>query len=346
MPVYILAIESSCDDTSVAVLKNDEVLSNVTCNQLIHEQYGGVVPELASRDHLKNIIPTIDSALTKANIQLNQLKAIAVTKGPGLIGSLLVGVSTAKTLALTLNIPLIEVNHLQAHVLAHFIKNVHPHKKLDFPFIGFIVSGGHTQLLLVNDFFNYKLLGETLDDAAGEALDKGAKLLGLGFPGGPLIDKIAKNANPNAFPFPLATVQPTHFSFSGIKTALLYLIQKEQNSNPDFITSNLADLCASYQATIVKMLINGLKQAIDQTNVRKVAIAGGVSANSKLREELVLFSQKHNVEFFMLPMEYCTDNAAMIGIVGYHKYLKQEFASLDIMPVAKWEDFINTSKHA
>ncbi len=231
MSVYILAIESSCDDTSVAILKDNEVLSNVICNQDIHNQYGGVVPELASRDHLKNIIPAIDVALKEASVRLSDIDAVAVTRGPGLVGSLMVGISAAKSLSLALNVPLIEVNHLQAHLLAHFIKGVHTGKKPDFPFIGMIVSGGHTQLLLVKDFFDYELLGETLDDAAGEALDKGAKLLGLGFPGGPLIDQLSQTGNESKFRFPKASVKPFHFSFSGIKTALLYLIQKEQKES-------------------------------------------------------------------------------------------------------------------
>jgi N6-L-threonylcarbamoyladenine synthase len=340
MSVYLLALESSCDDTSVAVLHNNEVLSNIVCNQSIHEQYGGVVPELASRDHLKNIIPAIDTALNQANVKLNQLNAIAVTRGPGLIGSLLVGLSAAKSLSLALSIPLIEVNHIQAHLLAHFIKDVH-HQSLQFPFLGLIVSGGHTQILVVKDYFEYELLGETLDDAAGEALDKGAKILGLGFPGGPIIDNLSQKGNDKAFTFPKAKVKPFHFSFSGIKTSLLYLIQNETKSNPNFIKENLNNLCASYQSTIVEMLIDGLNEAIDKTNIRKIAIAGGVSANSKLRLELQKLSQEKNVEIFKLPLKYCTDNAAMIGIAGYFKYLQKQFSELDIMPITRWEGFNN-----
>jgi N6-L-threonylcarbamoyladenine synthase len=340
MSVYLLAIESSCDDTSVAVLHNNEVLSNIVCNQNIHEKYGGVVPELASRDHLKNIIPAIDTALNQANVKLNQLNAIAVTRGPGLIGSLLVGLSAAKSLSLALSIPLIEVNHIQAHLLAHFIKDVH-HQTLQFPFLGLIVSGGHTQILVVKDYFEYELLGETLDDAVGEALDKGAKILGLGFPGGPIIDKLSQNGSDKAFSFPKAKVKPFHFSFSGIKTSLLYLIQNETKSNPNFIKENLNNLCASYQSTIVEMLIDGLKEAIDKTNIRKIAIAGGVSANSKLRLELQKLSQEKKVEIFTLPLKYCTDNAAMIGIAGYFKYLQKQFSELDIMPITRWEGFNN-----
>lgn len=341
MSVYILAIESSCDDTSVAILKDNEVLSNVVCNQQVHEAFGGVVPELASRDHLKNIIPTIDLALKQANVLLSQINAIAVTRGPGLMGSLLVGLSVAKTLSLTLSVPLIEVNHLQAHILAHFIKDPHLDKKLNFPFIGFVVSGGHTQLLLVEDFFRYKVLGETLDDAAGEALDKGAKLLGLGFPGGPIIDKLSQSGNPKAFCFPKANVTPMHFSFSGIKTSLLYLIQNEEKNNPNFINENLYDLCASYQYTIVEMLIDGLKQAIQHTKIQQIAIAGGVSGNSQFRKRLLELSKELNVDIFTLPLKYCTDNAAMTGIVGYYKFLKKQFTSLDIMPITRWEGFQN-----
>lgn len=340
MPVYILAIESSCDDTSVAILKDNEVLSNIIANQSIHNQYGGVVPELASRDHLKNIIPALDKAIQNAKVALKDIHAIAVTRGPGLAGSLMVGLSAAKSLALTLNIPLIEVNHLQAHISAHFIKDVHKEKQLQFPFIGLIVSGGHTQLLLVKNYLEYELLGETLDDAAGEALDKGAKLLGLGFPGGPIIDKLAQHGNEKKFRFPIAQVKPLHFSFSGIKTALLYLIQKEEKNNPDFIKNNLNDLCASYQYTIIQMIINGMKECIEQTKIKQIAIAGGVSANSKLRSELFQLSKEMNADIFTLPLQYCTDNAAMIGIAGYYKYLNHQFADLDITPVARWEGFL------
>ena len=339
MPIFILAIESSCDDTSVAVLRDNEVVSNIVCNQDVHQKFGGVVPELASRDHLKNIIPSIDTALKEANVSLNEISAIAVTRGPGLIGSLMVGLSAAKSLALSLNIPLIEVNHLQAHLLAHFIKDSHPDKPLEFPFIGLIVSGGHTQLLLVNDFFDYQVLGETLDDAAGEALDKGAKILGLGFPGGPIIDKLAQQGDSSLFHFPKANVKPLHFSFSGIKTALLYLIQKEAKKDKDFVTKNLNHLCAAYQSAIIDMLMNGILQAIEYTKLTRVAIAGGVSANSELRKRLQQLSTEKNIEVYTLPLRYCTDNAAMIGVVGYYKYLHQNFSSLDIMPITRWEGF-------
>lgn len=337
--MYILAIESSCDDTSVAILQNNEVVSNVICNQSIHNELGGVVPELASRDHLKNIIPAIDAAIKQANVKLNKLNAIAVTKGPGLIGSLMVGISAAKSLSIALNIPLIEINHLQAHILAHFIKDVGHSDKLHFPFIGLIVSGGHTQLLKINDYLEYEVLGKTLDDAAGEALDKGAKLLGCGFPGGPIIDQLSKNGNESKFDFPLSKVKPLHFSFSGIKTALLYLIQNEVKNNPHFVQENLNDICASYQKNIVQMLINGIKECIENTKLNKVAIAGGVSANSKLRQELLNLSKEMNMDVFTLPTKYCTDNAAMVGIAAYFKYLKNDFASLEISPVTSWEGF-------
>ncbi len=340
MSVYILAIESSCDDTSVAVLRNNEVLSSVVSSQKIHGEYGGVVPELASRDHLKNIIPLIDIALQKAYVSSENINAIAVTRGPGLMGSLLVGVSVAKTLSLALNIPLIEVNHIQAHILAHFIKDVHVNNTLEFPFLGLVVSGGHTQIVVVKDYLKYEVLGETLDDAAGEALDKAAKILGLGFPGGPIIDKLSQDGDENTFYFPKSKVKPLHFSFSGIKTALLYLIQREQKNNPQFIQENLNKLCASYQKAIVDMLIDGLSHAIDKTRIKQVAIAGGVSANSYLRKRLQMLSQEREVEIFTLPLNYCTDNAAMIGIVGYYKYLKGQYASLGITPMPRWEGFL------
>lgn len=339
MSVFIVAIESSCDDTSVAILRDNEVLSNVVCNQAVHNQFGGVVPELASRDHLKNIIVSIDVALKEARCNLKDINAVAVTRGPGLMGSLLVGISAAKSLSLALNIPLIEVNHIQAHILAHFIKDVHTNKQLSLPFLGLIVSGGHTQLLIVKNYFDYEVLGETLDDAAGEALDKGAKILGLGFPGGPIIDKLAQAGNENKFHFPKANVSPLHFSFSGIKTSLLYLIQREQQNNKNFVEDNLNDLCSSYQKVIVEMLIDGVVQAIEKTKIKQIAIAGGVSANSKLRKELERLSVEKNIEVFTLPLKYCTDNAAMIGIAGYFKYLKNDFSSLDIMPITRWEGF-------
>ncbi len=341
MNTCILGIESSCDDTSVAILKNHKILSNIVCSQDVHVRFGGVVPELASRDHLKNIIPTIDAALKTANISLAEINAIATTRGPGLMGSLLVGISAAKSLSLALNVPLIEVNHIQAHLLAHFIEDAEFKGNLKFPFIGLIVSGGHTQLLKVTDYFQYELLGETLDDAAGEALDKGAKLLGLSFPGGPIIDKLALTGNPKKFYFPKSKVQDLHFSFSGIKTALMYFIEKNIKEDKNFIQNNLEDICASYQHTIASMLIDGLQQAIKETDIKNIAIAGGVSANSYLRKLLTQFQKETNADIHILPLKYCTDNAAMIAMVGYFKYQEKIFSDISITPITRWEGFLN-----
>ena len=284
-PVFILAIESSCDDTAAAVLQNDVVLSNVVANQLIHNQYGGVVPELASRAHQQNIVPVIDAALRKANIQKEQLTAIAFTQGPGLMGSLLVGSSFAKSLALALNIPLIAVNHMQAHILAHFILE-EGFEKPTFPFIALTISGGHTQIVKVTDFFEMEIIGETTDDAVGEAFDKSAKILGLPYPGGPLVDKYAQLGNPKAFAFTKPKVPGLDFSFSGLKTAILYFIQKKVAENPDFIAENLNDICASIQHTIIEILMDKLILAVKETGINKIAIGGGVSANSGIRNTL------------------------------------------------------------
>jgi len=351
--IHILAIESSCDDTSAAVLHNRAVLSNVVANQEIHRQYGGVVPELAGRDHQKNIVPVVDAALKKANINLTQINAIAFTRGPGLLGSLLVGASFAKSLAQALAVPLIEVNHMQAHVLVHFIKSQKPRgearggeqaspsevksqkEQPEFPFICLTVSGGHTQLIKVNDHLSFELLGETVDDAVGEAYDKGAKILGLPYPGGPLIDKYAKEGNPKAFKFPLSNMPGFSYSFSGIKTALLYFIQNETQKNPGFIAENRADICASYQWCLTEMLLKKLKLAIEQEGLTDIALAGGVSANSLLRGR-VKELEKQGCRVFIPPMEYCTDNAAMVGIAGYFKYLKKDFARLNITPSAQY----------
>ena len=320
--IYILAIESSCDDTSAAVLKNDIVLSNIVANQDVHKKYGGVVPELASRAHQQNIVPVVQQALEQANISKKQLHAIAFTRGPGLMGSLLVGTSFATTLALSLNIPLIDVNHMQAHILAHFISSDKTTKKPKFPFISLTISGGHTQLVQVNSYFDFTVLGETMDDAAGEAFDKSAKILGLPYPGGPLIDQYAKLGNPNAYPFPIPkTKNPLDFSFSGFKTAVLRFIQKNTRENPDFISENLNDICASIQNGIVTILLKKIKKAVAITGIKQIAIAGGVSANSEIRKQLAKTAKKHNWEVFIPPFEYTTDNAAMIGIVGYLKYI-------------------------
>ncbi|WP_273566545.1 tRNA (adenosine(37)-N6)-threonylcarbamoyltransferase complex transferase subunit TsaD [Maribacter halichondriae] len=334
--IYILAIESSCDDTSAAVLCNDEVLSNVVATQKIHEEFGGVVPELASRAHQKNIVPVVHRALTIANIDKKQLSAIAFTRGPGLMGSLLVGTSFAKSLSLGLNIPLIEVNHMQAHILAHFIRDDKTESP-KFPFLAMTISGGHTQIVLVHDYFNMEILGETLDDAVGEAFDKSAKLLGLPYPGGPLIDKNAQFGNPMALPFPKPKVDGLNFSFSGLKTSILYFIQKETKKNPDFIQENLKDICASIQYTIIEILMAKLRKAAKQTGVTQIAIGGGVSANSGIRKALKEGENKYGWTTFIPKFEYCTDNAAMIGIVGYFKYIQGRFAEYDVAVKARYQ---------
>ena len=338
---YILAIESSCDDTSAAVLCNKKVLSNVVATQQIHEQYGGVVPELASRAHQQNIVPVVHQALSIANIDKKQLSAIAFTRGPGLMGSLLVGTSFAKSLALGLSIPLIEVNHMQAHILAHFIEdaNAAPPK---FPFLALTISGGHTQIVLVKDYFKMEILGETLDDAVGEAFDKSAKILGLPYPGGPLVDKYAKLGNPKAFEFPEPKVDGLNFSFSGLKTSILYFIRRETKKNPDFITQNLNDICASIQFTIVRILMRKLTKAVKQTGISSIAIGGGVSANSSIREALKNAEKERAWSTYIPKFEYCTDNAAMIGIVGYFKYNNNTFASQDISAQARYAIENNT----
>jgi N6-L-threonylcarbamoyladenine synthase len=323
--VYILAIESSCDDTSAAVLQNDKVLSNVVANQKIHEAYGGVVPELASRAHQQNIVPVVHQALTIANIDKKQLTAIAFTRGPGLMGSLLVGTSFAKSLALGLSIPLIEVNHMQAHILAHFIKD-EAQTIPKFPFLGMTISGGHTQIVVVKDHFDMEVIGESLDDAIGEAYDKSGKILGLTYPAGPQIDKLAREGNPKAFPFPKPKVAGLNFSFSGLKTAILYFIQRQTKENPDFIKENLVDICASIQYTIVNIIIDKLKKASKETGIKTIAIGGGVSANSAIREALKDGESKYGWTAHIPKFAYTTDNAAMIGIVGYLKYLQEDFA--------------------
>ncbi|WP_278035846.1 tRNA (adenosine(37)-N6)-threonylcarbamoyltransferase complex transferase subunit TsaD [Flavobacterium nitratireducens] len=332
--VYILAIESSCDDTAAAVLCNDKVLSNVVANQLIHNQYGGVVPELASRAHQQNIVPVIDAALKKANIKKEQLSAIAFTQGPGLMGSLLVGSSFAKSMALALDIPLIAVNHMQAHILAHFIDE-EGYDKPEFPFIALTISGGHTQIVRVDNFFDMTIIGETTDDAVGEAFDKTAKILGLPYPGGPLVDKNAQLGNPKAFSFTKPKVPGLDFSFSGLKTAILYFIQKNKAENPNFIDENINDICASIQHTIIEILMDKLKLAVKETGIKQIAIGGGVSANSGIRKNLKEAEQKYGWKTFVPKFEYTTDNAAMIGIVGYQKYLSQHFESASVVSKAR-----------
>ncbi|MCR9228317.1 MAG: tRNA (adenosine(37)-N6)-threonylcarbamoyltransferase complex transferase subunit TsaD [Flavobacteriaceae bacterium] len=332
---YILAIESSCDDTSAAVLCNTKVLSNVVATQEIHKQYGGVVPELASRAHQQNIVPVVHQALAKANIDKKQLSAIAFTRGPGLMGSLLVGTSFAKSLALGLNIPLIEVNHMEAHILAHFIED-QAQSAPCFPFLAMTISGGHTQIVKVTDHFTMEVLGETLDDAVGEAFDKSAKLMGLPYPGGPLIDKYAKLGDPTAFTFPKPKVDGLNFSFSGLKTSILYFLQRQTQKNPGFVDQNINDICASVQYTILEILMEKLQMAVEQTHITQIAIGGGVAANSGIRGRLTDAEEKLGWQTFIPKFEYCTDNAAMIGIVGYLKFKKGEFTQQSIAAKARY----------
>ncbi|MBN8642762.1 MAG: tRNA (adenosine(37)-N6)-threonylcarbamoyltransferase complex transferase subunit TsaD [Flavobacteriales bacterium] len=334
--VYLLAIESSCDDTAAAVLHNDKVLSNVVARQSIHEEYGGVVPELASRAHQQNIVPVIDVALKKANIDKSQLKAIAFTQGPGLMGSLLVGTSFAKSLSLALNVPLIAVNHMHAHILAHFIDE-EGFDKPEFPFLALTISGGHTQIVKVNSFFDMEIIGETTDDAVGEAFDKSAKILGLPYPGGPLIDQLAKEGNPKRFTFTKPKVEGLNFSFSGLKTQILYFVQKNVKENPNFIEENKADVCASIQNIIIEILMEKLKLAVAETGINQIAIGGGVSANSGIRTTLKNAESKYGWKTFIPKFEYTTDNAAMIGIVGYYNYLENRFNDASIVSKARIE---------
>jgi N6-L-threonylcarbamoyladenine synthase len=342
----ILAIESSCDETSAAVCRDGEILSNIIANQTIHEQYGGVVPELASRAHMQNIVPVIDKAMKEAGTAMTAIDAIAVTTAPGLIGALLVGTQFAKSLALALNKPLIAVHHMQAHVLANLINNPKP----AFPFLCLTVSGGHTQIVLCESPTKMKVIGETIDDAAGEAFDKSAKLLGLPYPGGPLIDKYAQKGNAERFTFPEPQIPDLNFSFSGLKTSILYFLKNAGKSNTFkaehtadeatqqlFIQENLADICASIQQRIVSILLNKLKKASLQTGIKNICIAGGVSANSGLRKELIETGKKNNWQVFIPPFEYCTDNAGMIAITGYYKYLAGEFADLSVETTARAE---------
>ncbi|CAG5005858.1 tRNA N6-adenosine threonylcarbamoyltransferase [Dyadobacter sp. CECT 9275] len=327
----ILAIESSCDETSAAIFTNGKIASNVIATQLIHSQYGGVVPELASRAHQQHILPVVDKALKDAKVTKNDLDAIAFTKGPGLLGALLVGTSFAKAMALALNIPLIEVNHMQAHVLAHFIDDPKP----SFPFLCLTVSGGHTQIVKVTGPLEMEIIGETKDDAVGEAFDKTAKLLDLPYPGGPLIDKYAKLGNSAAFLFPLPEMPGLDFSFSGIKTSILYFLQKQVRENPDFIRDNLHDICASVQYTLIDILLKKLKKAARETGITEIAIAGGVSANSGLRQALSGLGEKLNWNIYIPHFEYCTDNAAMIAIAGYYKYVNNDFCDQTVSPMAR-----------
>jgi len=327
----ILAIESSCDETSASICVDGKILSNVIANQTIHEAYGGVVPELASRVHQQNIVPAVQQSIVNAKISKNDIDAVAFTRGPGLLGSLLVGVSFAKAFALAKNLPLIEVNHMQAHVLAHFIDDPKP----GFPFLCLTVSGGHTQIVLVKDYFDMEIVGQTNDDAAGEALDKTSKILGLPYPGGPMIDKYARLGNPDAYKFPEPQIPGLNFSFSGLKTAILYFIRDNTQLNPNFVHDNIADICASVERRIVTILLNKLKKAAQQYGVKDVALAGGVSANTGLRNGLKQLGEKMDWNTFIPQFQYCTDNAAMIAIAGYYKYLKGDFVEQDTAPLAR-----------
>ena len=328
----LLAIESSCDETSAAIMVDGELKSNVISTQLIHSEWGGVVPELASRAHQKSIIPVVQEALQKANINKNDLNAIAFTRGPGLLGALMVGTSFAKSLALSLEIPLIEVNHMQAHVLAHFIEEPRP----QFPFLCLTVSGGHTQLVWVEGPLNMQIIGETQDDAVGEAFDKTAKLLGLPYPGGPLIDKLAKEGNPDKYQFPMGEMPGLDFSFSGIKTAILYFLQKALKLNPNFIEENKADICASVQKTLIEILLRKVKKAMREKNCTSIAIAGGVSANSGLRKRLQELGEENHWDVFIPAFSYCTDNAGMIAMAGHFKFEVGEFCGQDVSPLARY----------
>ncbi|MDT0647676.1 tRNA (adenosine(37)-N6)-threonylcarbamoyltransferase complex transferase subunit TsaD [Zunongwangia sp. F260] len=334
--IYILAIESSCDDTAAAVLCNGRILSNIVATQEVHQQYGGVVPELASRAHQQNIVPVIHQALKKANIDKNALSAIAFTRGPGLLGSLLVGTSFAKSLAMGLEIPLIEINHMQAHILAHFIEE-DGFEKPTFPFLALTISGGHTQIVKVSDYFDMEVIGTTTDDAVGEAFDKSAKIMGLPYPGGPLIDKYAKEGNPKAFKFPKPKVKGLDFSFSGFKTAVLYFIQKQTKENPNFVEENLKDICASIQSTIIAILMDKLKLAVKETGIKQIAIGGGVSANSGIRNALKEAENKYGWTTFVPKFEYTTDNAAMIAIAGHYKFLKKDFSDFSTTAQARYK---------
>ncbi|NPA43385.1 MAG: tRNA (adenosine(37)-N6)-threonylcarbamoyltransferase complex transferase subunit TsaD [Chlorobi bacterium] len=332
--IRILGIESSCDETAAAVIINGRVVSNIVAGQEVHRKYGGVVPELASRAHQQHIVPVVDVALKEAGLTPRDLDAVAVTAGPGLLGSLLVGLSFAKSLALALDIPLIGVHHMQAHILAHFIgpEGKHP----PFPFLALTISGGHTQIVRVNDYFDMQILGETRDDAVGEAFDKIASILGLPYPGGPAIDKLAREGNPKAFRFPVAKVEGLDFSFSGLKTSVLYFLQKKLKENPDFIKENLADLAASVQDTIIRTILQKLEAAMERTGIRRIAIGGGVSANKGLRAALEEFARRHEAEIYIPEFQYTTDNAAMIAMAGYLRYLQGGKDSLSLTPKARW----------
>ncbi|MCR4828897.1 MAG: tRNA (adenosine(37)-N6)-threonylcarbamoyltransferase complex transferase subunit TsaD [Bacteroidales bacterium] len=331
----ILAIESSCDDTSAAVLRDDRILSNVIASQKVHEQYGGVVPELASRAHQQNIVPVVDTAIRQAGIDKKQIDAVAFTRGPGLLGSLLVGVSFAKSFAQALDIPLIEVNHLQAHVLSHFIRQRDDQALPQFPFLCLLVSGGHTQIILLHSHFEMEILGQTIDDSAGEAIDKAAKIMDLPYPGGPVIDRLAREGNDKAFSFATPNIAGYNYSFSGIKTSFLYFLRDRLVEEPDFIELHKADLCASIQSCIMDFLLKKFEKAAKDQHIKQVAIAGGVSANSYLRSHLQQLGEKHHWQVFVPEFQFCTDNAAMVGIAGYYKFLRGEYADIALPPYTR-----------
>lgn len=334
--IYILGIESSCDDTSAAVLKNGVLLSNITASQEVHQSYGGVVPELASRAHQQNVVPVVDQAIKRASITKEQLSAVAFTRGPGLMGSLLVGVSFAKGFARSLEIPLIDVNHLQGHVMAHFIKESDDDNHMPpYPFICLLVSGGNSQIVKVNAYNDIEVLGQTIDDAAGEAIDKCSKVMGLGYPGGPIIDRLGKNGNPNAYKFSEPHIPGLDYSFSGLKTSFLYNLRKWVAEEPDFVENHKEDLAASLEYTIVDILMKKLRLAVKQTGIKHVAVAGGVSANSVLRQSFQDHAAKYGWTIYIPKFSYTTDNAAMIGIVGYFKYLNKDFCSIDVPAFSK-----------
>ncbi len=338
MDTIILGIESSCDDTSAAVLRNGVILSNVITNQEVHRQYGGVVPELASRAHQQNIIPVVDTALQRAGVNKNELSAIAFTRGPGLMGSLLVGTSFAKGFSAGLNIPMVEVNHLQAHVLAHFIKeDENDNNQPSYPFLCLLVSGGNSQIILVKNYNEMEVIGQTIDDAAGEAFDKCAKVMGLGYPGGPVVDRLAKEGNPHAFLFAKPQIEGYNYSFSGLKTSFLYLVRDHLKNDPDFIENNKNDLCASLQYTVVEVLMNKLRKASRDLNIREVAVAGGVSANSALRQSFEDHATKYGWKIHIPKFAFTTDNAAMVAMSGHFKFLANDFCPMDAAPFSRVE---------
>lgn len=335
-PIYILGIESSCDDTSASVLKGDRLMSNIIASQAVHQKFGGVVPELASRAHQQNIIPVVNQAIAEAGITKEQLSAICFTRGPGLLGSLLVGISFAKALGIGLNIPIIEADHMQSHILAHFIQPRDGDKRVPaFPFLCLTVSGGHTQIVVVKDYFDMTVIGKTIDDAAGEAFDKAAKIMGLGYPGGPVIDRLAKEGRHDAFSFAKPRIDGLNYSFSGLKTSFLYFVRDQLKENPDFIEQNKADLCASMQHAIIQTLMTKLVKAAKQTGIREVAVAGGVSANSGLRNTLTETARRLHWNMYIPEFAFTTDNAAMVAASGYFKYLRGEFSGLDAVPYAR-----------